>query len=356
MQKFAACAEIGAAGVNVIRTGIVILIANSICVAQPRYIGTASCPENFWVDSAGVSNHATLFENSTVETEGAPAKLQIGGDVRLLIDAHSRAQVDQKHLVLEKGRAQLDNGKDYRIEASSIRVSLAKPSARAIVSVGVSGVVEVAALGGMVHVENAEGVAVANVAAGRAVELRLGQTSEAAMLTGCIVKTGTTYVLRDEASAVTVELRGADIANDVGRRVQVSGTMAPSQHALAAADQVVQAKAVRVLGSGCGVAVESAAVTGSRARAATQPASTGAASTGEADGAGSTGGASTAGTGVTASTAGAAGAAGTAGAASAGIGVSTAVIAGVAVTAASGGTAAAIVATQSNKAPISPGR
>lgn len=337
-----------------IRIGSIILIANLICVAQPRYIGTASCAENFWVDSAGVSNHATIFENSTVETEGAPAQLQIAGDVRILLDSHSRALVDQKHLVLEKGRAQLDRGKDYRIEANSIRVSLAKASARAIVSVGVSGVVEVAALGGMVHVENAEGVAVANVAAGRAVELRLGQTSEAAMLTGCIVKTGTTYVLRDEASAVTVELRGAEIANNVGRRVQVSGTMAPSQHALAAADQVVQAKAIQVLGSGCGAVVEAAAVTGSRARSATQPDSAGAASAGDADGAGATGGASAGGTGGTASIAGTAAA--TVGVASVGIGLSTAVIAGVAVAAAAGGTAAAIVATQSKKAPISPGR
>lgn len=337
------------------RTGIMTMVAIVVCTAQPRYIGTASCAESFWVDSAGVSNHATLFENSTVETEGAPAKLQIGGGVRMLLDAHSRAQVDAKRLVIERGRAQLDSGKDYRIEARSIRVSPGK-SARAIVSVDAAGVVEVAALGGMVHVENAEGVAVANVAAGRAVELRLGQTSEAAMLTGCIVKTGAVYTLRDEASAVTVELRGADIANDVGRRVQVTGAIAASQHALAVADQVVQAKAIQVLGTGCGTAVESAAVTGSRARTAPQPDSAAATSTGDADGGSSASSASAGGTGGTVSTAATAGAAGTAGAASAGIGISTAVIAGVAVAAAAGGTAAAIVATQAHKAPISPGR
>jgi len=332
------------------------MVAIVVCTAQPRYIGTASCAESFWVDSAGVSNHATLFENSTVETEGAPAKLQIGGGVRMLLDAHSRAQVDAKRLVIERGRAQLDSGKDYRIEARGIRVSLSKSPARAVVFVDAAGVVAVAALGGMVHVENAEGVAVANVAAGRAVELRLGQTSEAAMLTGCIVKTGAVYTLRDEASAVTVELRGADIANDVGRRVQVTGAIAASQHALAVADQVVQAKAIQVLGTGCGTAVESAAVTGSRARTAPQPDSAAATSTGDADGGSSASSASAGGTGGTVSTAATAGAAGTAGAASAGIGISTAVIAGVAVAAAAGGTAAAIVATQAHKAPISPGR
>lgn len=316
-----------------IRTGIIIWIASMAGIwAAPRYIGTASCAESFWVDSAGVSNHATLFENSTVETEGSPARLQITGDVRILLDAHSRAHVDEKRLVLEKGRAQLDNGKDFILEARGIRVSLAKPSARAIVSLGDSGVVEVASLGGTVHVANAEGVTVANVAAGQAVELRVGQTSEAATLTGCVVKAGAAFTLRDEASAVTVELRGADVASDVGERVQVNGTIVPSQRALAPADQVMQAKAIQVLASGCGAAAD-AAMTESRARTAPQ-----------ADGTDSSGG--------NASTVAAA-----ASKVPAGIGVSTAVIAGVAVAAGAGTAAAIETATAKHpKRPISPGR
>jgi hypothetical protein len=333
------------------------MVAIMVCSAQPRYIGTTSCPASFWVDSAGVSNHATLFENSIVETEGAPAKLLIEGGVRILLDAHSRAHVDSKHLVLERGRAQLDSGNDYKLEARTIRVSLAKPPARAIVSVGASGAVEVAALGGTVHVANAEGVAVANVAAGSTVELRLGQASEAVILTGSIVKAGAAYTLRDEASAVTVELRGTTVATNVGRRVQVSGTIMPAQHALAGADQVVVAKTIQVMGTGFGTTVESAAITGSRARSAVPPEGAATPTTAESAEAGSADGASGGGTAGTAGTASAAGTASTAGAAGAstGIGVSTAVIAGVAVAAAAG-TAAAVVATQSHKPPISPGR
>ncbi len=333
------------------QTVIILLAANLVCVAQPRYIGTANCADNFWVDSTGVSNHATIFENSIVETEAAPARLQITGDVRLLLDAHSRAQVDAKRLALERGRAQLDSGKNYQLEARGICVSAAKAPARAIVSVDSAGVVEVAALGGMVRVVNAEGVAVANVAAGHAVELRLGQASESAVLRGCVVKAGTAYTLRDEASAVTVELRGTDIANDVGRRVQVSGAIVPSQHALAVADQVVRATSILVLGSECGGALEASAATGSRARSAAQPDGANAASGADAADPGS----ASAGTGGASGSAGAAGTAGTVAVAAGGIGISTAVIAGVAV-AAAGGTAAAIVATQSKKVPISPGR
>lgn len=324
--------------------------------AEPHYIGTARCAGTFWVDSAGVSNHATVFVNSTIETEGAPARLQLAGEVRIMVDARTRARVYQDHLVLEKGRVQLDSGKDYRIEARTIRVSLAKPGARAIVTVGASGEVEVAALGAIVHVANAEGVAVANVAAGHAVDLRLSQTSEASVLTGCVVKEGGTYTLRDEASAVTVELRGHDVANQVGQRVQVTGAIVPAQRALAPADQVMQTRDVRVLGTVCGEAMAAALPeTGSRARSAPQPDNGGTSTTTtSADGGGTGGTGATAGAG---GTAGATGATGTVGAVAAGAGISTAVIAGVAVAAAGAGTAAAVVATQSHKAaPISPGR
>jgi len=325
--------------------------------AEPRYIGTASCAGSFWVDSAGVSNHATVFENSTIETEGTPARLQIAGDVRIVMDVRSRARVYQDHLALEKGRVQLDSGKDYRIEARTIRVLLGKPGARAIVTVGASGEVEVAALGAMVHVANAEGVAVANVAAGHAVDLRLGQTSEASVLTGCVVREGGTYTLRDEVSAVTVELRGHDVASQFGQRVQVTGAIVPAQRALAPADQVMQARDVRTLGTACGEAMAAAVpATGSRARTAPQPDSAGTGTTAGSAGDGGTGGAAT--TAGAGGTTGATGAAGTAGAVAAtGAGISTAVIAGIAVAAAGARTAAGIVAAQSHPAAaISAGR
>lgn len=358
MHKSAGCAGIGAAGVNVIRTVIIVLMAAMACGAQTRYLGTVSCAGSFWVDSAGVSNHATIFANSIVETEVVPAKLQIAGGVRIMLDAHSRAQVEADRLVLERGRAQMDSGKDYRIEAHGIRVSPGKLQSRAIVTIGVSGAVEVAALGGVVHVANAEGVAVANVAVGRAVELRLGEAREAAVLTGCIVKAGGGYTLRDEASAVMVELRGANVPDQVGKRVHVTGEIVTSQRVLVPAVEVVRVNAMQVLNSSCGVA-DAVAMTESRARTAPQPDSAEAASSGDAGEAGTAGNASAgsaAGSAGTASTAGTAGAAvGAAGAASAGIGVSTAVIAGVAVAAAAG-TAAAVVAAQSHKSAISPGR
>ena len=239
-------------GVTVTRTGIFILLAavGRSLQADQRYIGTANADGSFWVDSAGVPTHATVFDGSTVEAAETPVKLQIPPDVRILLDIGSRAQVWGDRLTLEKGRVQLDSGKDYRIEARTMRVTLAALGARALVADSGSGTVEVAALGGPIRVANADGVVVANVAAGRSVDLRLGQAKDAALLTGCVAHVGAQYLLRDEVSGVTVELRGAEVAKQVGQRVEVTGSAEPLVRT-ARGVQVIRAKAMKLLGGEC---------------------------------------------------------------------------------------------------------
>ncbi len=222
--------------------------------ADQRSIGMASATGSFWADSAGVASHATLFEGSTIETGETPVKLRIEGGVRILLDVQSRAQVYGDRLALQRGKAQLESGKDYRIEAGTMRIAAAKAQSRAIVAIGLSDVVEVAALGAAVRVANADGVVVANVSAGRSVELRLGRGRELAMLTGCVAKADRAYLLRDEVSEITVELRGPEVAGNVGQHVQVAGTVAASLRPVAPAEQVVQASTIKVLGNGCGAA------------------------------------------------------------------------------------------------------
>jgi hypothetical protein len=105
---------------------------------------------------------------------------------------------------------------------------------------------------------------VANVAAGRSVDLRLGQAKDAAVLTGCVTQAGGLYLLRDEVSGITVELRGAEVAKQLGQRVAVTGSAEPSVRG-APGGQVIRAKAVKLLGGEC--QAEEAAATGSRSRA-----------------------------------------------------------------------------------------
>src|SRR5260370_17950863 len=129
--------------VSKLQIGILALAAACAASAVPRYIGVISADGGLWVDSAGVSDHATVFEGSIVETTDAPATMQIGKTVRVLLDTNSRAPAYADHLLLERGRGQLDSGSNYRVEAQTLRVMSGSAQSRGVVGINVSGLVEV---------------------------------------------------------------------------------------------------------------------------------------------------------------------------------------------------------------------
>ena len=253
---------------------VLVLAVKSVASAVPRYIGTVSAEGGFWVDSAGVSYHATVFEGSTVETTDASATVQIGNTVRVVLDSNSRAQVYADHLLLERGRSQLDSGSNYRMEARTLGVMLGAAESRAVMAVSETGAVEVGSLKGDLRVANADGVRVANVGAGNSVELRLEQGRDTAILTGCVAKTGRAYLMRDEVSAVLVELRGAEMASQSGKHVQVTGQVVSSKGAVSPADFVVRAAKLKALETGCATTTGPAG-SGSRARVTPMPQASG---------------------------------------------------------------------------------
>ncbi len=278
--------------------------------AAPRYKGMVTADGRLWVDSAGVSNHATIFEGSVVETEEVPAKLRLASGARVWLDVASRANVFQDHLLLQKGRAQLDAGSAFRIEARTLRVALAAPES------------QVGTLNGQALVRNGQDVMVARVDFGRPVDLR-PDSSGGSLATGCVSKLAKSFVLQDEVSGVPVELHGKNLNAYLGKRIQVTGKAAEMLTS-GTAEQEIQASTIKVLGMGCpaSLAVSTGtAAEGSRERGA--PISAGTASV----------------------------ASGT----SAGISLSAAVLGGTAV-AASSAAVAHVVAAKKKKPPISHGR
>jgi hypothetical protein len=173
-------------------------------------------------------------------------------------------------------------------------------------------VVEVASLYGNVHVFNASGLTVANLAPGRALSLTPQEAGAAApsQLVGCVAKKDSNYFLTDETSNVTVQLRGGMVREN--RRYQVNGNMVPNGGPVSPATQVIAVVGQKDLNKSC----KGAAVLA---------------------GAGAAG-------------AGAAGAAGAAAGAAAGISATTAVVAGVAAAAAVG-TGVAVSANTSTTPP-----
>ncbi len=224
----------------------------SLLPAASPVIGIALADGNVTVDNTRTPGNASLFEGNTVETGKVSSRLQLQNGSSVQLASDSRGKVYGNRLILEKGTSRFRTSKGYEIDALSLKIAGIDPSASARVSVH-GPVVQVAALTGNVRVANSRGVTIANLAAGRVLDFTpqdQGATG-ASTLTGCLTKSGSGYVLMDETSGVTMELRGSGLDEHVGHRIQVTGSMMASGTPMMGASQVVNISDVRMLSTGC---------------------------------------------------------------------------------------------------------
>lgn len=208
-------------------------------------IGVAMSQGNIFIDSSATAGNATVFNGSTVETQSAGSQVRLNGGAQLRLASDSRGTIFNDHVDLQKGSASI---KGYSANAKGLNIR-ADGKASAAISVRDQGDVQIAALTGDVHVFDAAGLNIANLAPGRALDLRpqAGGAAGASSLTGCAVKSGNGTLLTDEASNVTVQLRGG--AAKVGRHVQVTGSMVANGTPANGATQVINVTDVKDLGA-----------------------------------------------------------------------------------------------------------
>ena len=314
---------------------ILLAMQLSVGMAAPSAIGIASAKGNFRIDNAAISGNGTLFDGVMVETQRATGQLELNNGTRLQLGINSRGKVFADRLVLEQGETQFRPGAEgkYGLEARTLHIIPADSTTVAHVSMVGPSRVHVSALTGNLQVTNAQGVVVAALAAGRALEFEpQAGASAPSMVTGCVVNQEGRFFITDETSNVTVELRGNGVSPQVGHKVEVTGAqlpgVTPAEPAYNNATQVVQVSALKKLSNKC--SLPAGVIAGAGAAGAAGAAARGAAAGGAAAGAA------------------AAGAAG----AGAAAGVSTAVVAGVVVAGAAAATTVGVIkATDST--PIS---
>jgi hypothetical protein len=192
-----------------------------VSAATPA-IGVAMSEGTILVNDTQTPGNATIFSGTTLQTQrtSSQVRLKDGGQVRF--DSDSRGKVFSDHVDLLQGSARISG---YSANVSGLNVRAEGDSSASVTLKGK--VVEVAALTGDVRVFNAAGVNVANILPGRALDLRLQEpgASSASSLVGCPVKSGSNFLLTDQTSNVTVQLRGGKIT--AGQHVQVTGSMIP---------------------------------------------------------------------------------------------------------------------------------
>jgi hypothetical protein len=214
--------------------------------AATQAIGVAMSEGTILVNDTQTPGNTTIFNGSTLQTQRAASQVRLKDGAQVSFNSESRGKVFSDHVDLQQGTAKISS---YSAIANGLNV---RADGGSSASVAVKGkVIEVAALTGNVHVFNAEGMNVANLLPGRALDLRPAETgvTSPSSLTGCAVKSGSNLLLTDEASDVTVQLRGGNLKT--GTRVQITGSMVPNVKASRPATQVISVEGVTELGGRC---------------------------------------------------------------------------------------------------------
>jgi hypothetical protein len=216
-------------------------------------VGTALSQSTFRADDARVSGSATLLDGSTIETEAGSSQVRLKKGGRILLAPNSRATVFGDRIKLDKGSSQLETAANFRIEARGLQIMPESSDSKAVVSFDEKNRVLVAALHGSVRVAAQNGMLLAAVSAGNGLSFdpQAAGASAPTTLTGCLEQKGNVYVLRDETTGVTYEVRGANVARNAGNRVEVTGAADASASAGGGASQVINTSNASIVSKGC---------------------------------------------------------------------------------------------------------
>jgi hypothetical protein len=213
-----------------------------VLAAAPSSIGTVRSAGDFRVDGSVVRGNGTVFEGDVIETAAARSVVQMGGG-QLTLAPESRAKVFHDRTVLEKGTGLLRDADQQFFEAASLRIA---PAAKdSVVQVDIQGTSHIAvfALTGSALVRNSSGLLVASLHPGMALAFdeppQTGGNAEI-NLSGIVTTQGGKYFLTDLTTKVTVELRGNDLNQYVGKKVDITGSVIPNATPTPPATEVVQ--------------------------------------------------------------------------------------------------------------------
>jgi hypothetical protein len=227
-------------------------------MAAPAVIGVADSRGEIRLNRVSVPGGATLIEGARLETVHTASDVSLRSGGHLLLASASTATLHRDHAVLENGTIELNGATGYGITTRDLRIAAAAPDARVRVGVDAAHRIQIESTRGTAEVRTSQGILVARVVPGAA--LQLSQAADrTTRLTGKVRSVNGRYLLTDETTKVTVELRGDKVAKMVGKRVDVTGSVIAGE-AAAGASQIVAVSTVAVkAGAAAGAASAGAA-------------------------------------------------------------------------------------------------
>lgn len=215
-----------------------------VASASTPAIGVAMSEGTILVNDAQTPGNATVFSGTTLQTQRASSQVRLKDGAQVRFDSDSRGKIFSDHVDLQQGSAKIS---DYSASANGLTIRATKDSSANVTLKGK--VVEIAAITGEVRVFNASGANVANILPGHALDLRQQEAAavSASSFVGCPVKSGNSFLITDETSNVTAELRGTKI--EAGQHVQVTGSLISTGSPVT---QVMTVASVKEIAGPCG--------------------------------------------------------------------------------------------------------
>lgn len=224
-------------------------------------IGVAIAGPEFQVNGVMQSGRVDLVDGAQIRTGLAPATVNLNNGARIELASRSQGSLFKNRLLLTKGAGQFATPTDFAIEALSLRVVPLTPNASGRVTLQGVKKLELAALAGIWSIANSEGVVIAKLAPGTALEFQLPEktspasnTDTAAKMTGCLQKKDGHYLLKDETTNVTAELQAAEpqrLEKEVHHHIQIAGNRIAGATPVKHATQLIGVSEVKRLSKHC---------------------------------------------------------------------------------------------------------
>ena len=215
-------------------------------VANSPAIGVVTASGHFILDRSEVWGNATLFDGGKIETATASSEAVLRNGVRIQLASASSATVGESQLTLTKGTGQVAATEDYQVSAGGLAIRSASGASRVRVAWLAGGTVEVTALSGAARVASRTGLVLASIPSGHRMDFAMQAAAGAVTRTGCLLSKEGRFLLQDQNTQEVLEIRGNDLASQVGNRVTITGTASAIRPALDVASGIVNANTVRL--------------------------------------------------------------------------------------------------------------
>ena len=224
--------------------------AATSAVAKSPAIGVVTASGHFVLDRSEVWGNATLFDGGKIETGAASSEAALRNGVKIQLASASSATVGESRLTLTKGTGLVSATEEYQVAAGGLAIRSATGASRVRVAWLAGGVVEVTALTGAARVASRTGLVLASIPAGRRMDFAMQAAAGVVRRTGCLLSKDGRFLLQDQNTQEILEIRGNDLATQVGNRVTVTGTASALRPALAIASGMLNATTVTLQETG----------------------------------------------------------------------------------------------------------